>query len=36
VTAAAAVLVFVALVVLGMIGVGVRGRQWLENPESYW
>jgi hypothetical protein len=36
VTAAAAVLAFVALVILVMIAVGARNRRWLDNPSSYW
>lgn len=36
VLAAAVTLVFVAFVLLVMIGVGARSRRWLENPRSYW
>lgn len=32
----ALVLVFLTIVVAGMVGVGARGRQWLDNPDSYW
>lgn len=29
-------LAFLTAVVAGMVGVGARGRQWLDNPDSYW
>lgn len=35
VTASAATIVLVGLLVLAAIGLGAKNREWLENPESY-
>ncbi|WP_336135707.1 hypothetical protein [Natronomonas amylolytica] len=35
VTASVATLVLVGIIVLAAIGLGVKNRQWLANPESY-
>lgn len=34
--ASAVTTALVVVVVLALVGVGARGRRWLENPDSYW
>ena len=36
VTAAAAVLGFVGVIVVATVAVGAKSRRWLGNPDSYW
>lgn len=36
VTAAAGVLVFLVVAILGAVALGAKSGRWLSNPDSYW